>query len=167
MLRIDDLHTASDLCERFAHRAWPRLLDAFARRVNPLLTSFEKARFGGYYWAIDQAEVATDVMFRRRAALQEIWPDLVRHASLNMSSADVSASWAASSHPSLKAEVVTDTKARPEGWRVKHGLARNWVKVYDKVSVLRVETTLNSARVPRPPRLHRPRRPALAAVGAR
>ena len=43
--------------------------------------------------------------------------------------------------PSLKAEVVTDTKARPEGWRVKHGLARNWVKVYDKVSVLRVETT--------------------------
>ena len=99
LLRIDDLHTASDLCERFAHRAWPRLLDAFARRVNPLLASFEKARFGGYYWAIDQAEVATDVMFRRRAALQEIWPDLVRHASLNMSSADVSASWAASSTP--------------------------------------------------------------------
>ena len=89
LLRIDDLQTASDLCEHFAHRAWPRLLDAFARRVNPLLASVEKADFGGYYWVIDQAEVATDVMFDRRAALQEIWPDLVRHASLNMSSADV------------------------------------------------------------------------------
>ena len=41
-LRIDNLHTASDLCERFAHRAWPRLLDAFARRVNPLLTSSKR-----------------------------------------------------------------------------------------------------------------------------
>jgi hypothetical protein len=144
LLRIDDLSTASDLCEHFAHRAWPRLLDAFARRVNPLLASFQKAGFGGYYWAIDQAEVATDVMFRRRAALQEIWPDLVRHASLNMSSADVVGFLGRKLDPALKAEVVTDTKARPEGWRVKHRLARNWVKVYDKVSVLRVETTINN-----------------------
>ena len=26
LLRIDNLQAASDLCERFAHRAWPRLL---------------------------------------------------------------------------------------------------------------------------------------------
>jgi hypothetical protein len=35
--RIDDLEAALRLCERFAHKAWPRLLNAFARRVNPLL----------------------------------------------------------------------------------------------------------------------------------
>lgn len=44
--------------------------------------------------------------------------------------------WPASSTP----------KGRPECWRVKHRLARNWVKVYDKVSVLRVETTINNPR---------------------
>jgi hypothetical protein len=146
LLRIDDLQAASDLCERFAHRAWPRVLDAFARRVNPLLASVEKAGFGGYYWVVDQAEVATDVMFRRRAALQETWPDLVRHASLGMSSADVVGFLGRKLHPLLQAEVVTDTKGRPEGWRIKHRLARNWVKVYDKVSVLRVETTINNPR---------------------
>ena len=146
LLRIDDLQAASDLCERFAHRARPRLLDAFARRVNPLLASVEKAGFGGYYWVVDQAEVVTDVMFHRRAALQEIWPDLVRHASLNMSSADVVGFLGRKLHPLLQAEVVTDTKGRPEGWRVKHRLASNWVKVYDKVSVLRVETTINNPR---------------------
>ncbi len=49
-------------------------------------------------------------------------------------------------HPSLQAQVVTDTKRRPEGWRIRHRMAGNWVKVYDKVSVLRVETTINNPR---------------------
>src|SRR5262249_62299724 len=48
-------------------------------------------------------------------------------------------------HPSLVAEVMTDRR-RPDGWRVKHRMARNWVKVYTKVSVLRVETTINNPR---------------------
>jgi hypothetical protein len=146
LLRIDDLEAASDLCERFAHRAWPRTLDALARRVNPHLATVRRAGFGGYYWVLDQAEIATDVMFHTRPALGEIMPDLVRHASLNMSSADVVRFLGRKLHHALKAEVITDTKGRPEGWRVKHRLARNWIKVYDKVSVLRVETTINNPR---------------------
>src|SRR5438067_10613322 len=47
-------------------------------------------------------------------------------------------------HPLLQAEVSTDAKGRPEGWRVKHGLARNWIKVYNKFSVLRIETVINN-----------------------
>ena len=38
----------------------------------------------------------------------------------------------------------TDTRRRPEGWRVKHRMERNSIKIYDKVSVLRVETTINN-----------------------
>jgi hypothetical protein len=146
LLRVDDLAAAHELCERFAHRAWPRLLGAFAHRVNPHLATIEQADFGSYYWVVDQAEVATDVMFNNRRSLAAVMPDLVRHASLNMSSADVMRFLGRKLHPSLKAEVVTDTKHRPEGWRVKHRLARNSIKVYDKVSVLRVETTINNPR---------------------
>ena len=137
---------ASEACERFAHRAWPRVLDAFARRVNPELSVVTKAGYGSYYWVVEQAEVATDVMFKDRRSLAEVMPDLVRHASLNMSSADVVRFLGRKLHPSLQAEVLTDTKRRVEGWRVKHRLARNWIKVYDKVSVLRVETTINNPR---------------------
>ena len=36
LLAIDDLEAAGRLCDRFAHRAWPRLLNAFARRMNPV-----------------------------------------------------------------------------------------------------------------------------------
>jgi hypothetical protein len=39
LLRVDDLDAACVLCERFAHRAWPRTLDAFARRINPHLAT--------------------------------------------------------------------------------------------------------------------------------
>jgi hypothetical protein len=146
LLRIDDLGKAVELCDRFAHRAWPRLLNVFARRANPHLDTIEAAGFGSYYWVIDQAEVATDVMFRDRPALAAVMPDLVRHATLSLSSVDVLRFLGRKLHPSLAAEVLTDAKRRPEGWRVKHRLARNWVKVYDKASVLRVETTINNPR---------------------
>ena len=76
MLAIDDLATAAELCDRFAHRAWPRVLNAFARRVNPLLAAITGAGFGGYYWVLDQAEIATDVMFATRPQLLGVWPDL-------------------------------------------------------------------------------------------
>jgi hypothetical protein len=146
LLRIDNLKVAGELCEHFAHRAWPRLLDALARRVNIHLPAIAAAEFRSYYWCLDQAEVATDVMFCDRRSLMAVLPDLVRHASLNMSSVDVLRFLGRKLHPSLRAEVITDTKGRLEGWRVKHRLARNSVKVYDKVSVLRVETTINNPR---------------------
>jgi hypothetical protein len=146
LLRIDDLEAAGELCERFAQRAWPRLLDALARRVNIHLPAIAAAEFRSYYWCLDQAEIATDVMFRDRRSLAAVLPDVVRHASLNMSSADVLRFLGRKLHPSLRAVVATDTKGREDGWRVKHRLARNSVKVYDKVSVLRVETTINNPR---------------------
>jgi hypothetical protein len=146
LLRIEDLDAAGELCERFAHRAWPRLLDALARRVNIHLPAIAAAEFRSYYWCLDQAEIATDVMFRDRRALTAVLPDLIRHASLNMSSADVLRFLGRKLHPSLRAQVTTDTTGRAEGWRVKHRMARNSLKVYDKVSVLRVETTINNPR---------------------
>jgi hypothetical protein len=120
--------------------------------LNPVLPALRDANYGGYYWVLDQAEIATDVMFITRPQLLEVWPDLVRHAALNMSSEDVLGFLGRKLHPSLQAQVVTDTKRRPQGWRVRHRMAGNWVKVYDKVSVLRVETTINN---PREFRIHR------------
>jgi hypothetical protein len=123
LLRVDDLEAASRLCERFAHKAWPRVLNAFARRVNPILAAVRAADYGSYYWVLDQAEIATDVMFSSRQKLLDIWPDLVSHAALNLGAEDVLGFLGRKLHPSLAAEVVTDTKRRPEGWRVRHRMA--------------------------------------------
>jgi hypothetical protein len=146
LLQISNIERASALCDKFAHRGWARVLNAFARQVNPVLADVKAAGFGGYYWVVDQAEIATDVMFRSRPTLLEVWPDLVRHATLRLSSEDILGFLGRKLHPSLAAEVLTDSKRRPQGWRIKHRMARNWIKVYDKVSVLRIETTINNPR---------------------
>lgn len=146
LLRVDDLDRAAELCDEFAHRAWARVLNAFAKLVNPMLPAIRAATYGGYYWVLDQAEIATDVMFTSRPKLLEIWPDLVHHAALNLGSEDVLGFLGRKLHPSLAKEVVTDAKRRPEGWRVRHRMGPNWVKMYDKASVLRVETVINNPR---------------------
>jgi len=133
------------LCERFAHREWPRVLDAFARRVNPKLALVEQAGFGTYYWVIDQCEIATDLMFKHRASLLRILPDLLNGAMVAFSCQDVMRFLGRKLHGNFKAEVISDLKKRPEGWRVKHFMAGNSIKMYDKFSVLRVETTLNNS----------------------
>ena len=60
-LWISDCGQAQKFADRFEKKNWPRVLAAFAKRVNPLLSDM----LAGLecYWVMDQAEYATDVMF--------------------------------------------------------------------------------------------------------
>ena len=141
---IDDLAAAQVLCEKFAHFEWPGVLNAFAERVNPLLKTIQQAGFGGYYWVADQCEVATDIMFKDRASLEASLPDLFEHAILKSACQDVLRFLGRKLHGNFKGQVTTSLKKRPEGWRAKHTMKRNSLKLYYKGSVLRVETTINN-----------------------
>lgn len=143
ILKVTDWALAQRLADRLATRRWPRLLNGLARQINPVLPTVTRAGFGGYWWVVDQAEVATDIAFRSRPALEAVLPGLVAHAASAFSAEDVLRFLGRKLHPCLAAEVTSDARRRPEGWRVKHRMARNSIKVYDKASVLRVETTIN------------------------
>jgi hypothetical protein len=143
ILQAADWGLAQRLAQRLATRRWPGLLTGLARQVNPMLPVVARAGFGGYWWVIDQAEVATDIAFRSRPALQAVLPGLFAHAATAFGAQDVLRFLGRKLHPALAAEVTSDARRRPEGWRVKHRMARNSIKVYDKASVLRVETTIN------------------------
>jgi hypothetical protein len=145
-LAIDDMKTAEKLCARFGRRRWPRVLDVLARRANPWLSTIRRFTGAGYYWVIDQCEVATDVMWRDRPSLQHVLPDLFDHAMRAFSAEDVMRFLGRTYVSRFKGEVVTDHKKRPEGCRVKHRVGHNWIKMYDKWSVLRVETTINKPK---------------------
>jgi hypothetical protein len=142
--QIDDLAVAQAFCEQFAHFEWPSLLNALADRVNPILKTIQAAGFGGYYWVADQCEIATDILFKDRASLEAILPDLFEHAILKTACQDVLRFLGRKLHGNFKGEVTTSLKKRPEGWRAKHTMKRNSLKLYDKSSVLRVETTINN-----------------------
>jgi hypothetical protein len=141
---IDDLAQAQAFCEKFAHFAWPGVLNALAERVNPILETIQQSGFGSYYWVADQAEIATDIMFKDRTSLEVLLPDLFEHAILKSSCQDVLRFLGRKLHGNFQGEATTSLKKRSEGWRAKHTMKRNSLKLYDKGSILRVETTINN-----------------------
>jgi hypothetical protein len=176
--QVDDLDLAQQLADRFAARPWLSSLTALAKRVNPMLPVLEQAGFGSYCWSADQTEVSTDVVFTSRPALEQVTPELFQHATTTFASEDNLRFLGRKPHPALNAELGTSTRRRQEGWRVKHRLGRNSIKVYDKGSCLRVETTINDPTALRAwrttehvtgsgRRRHLVRRPQLAPVRKR
>ena len=145
-LEVQRLEEVQKLCRRFLSRKWVRVMDAFARQVNPLLPLLKKAGFGGYWWVLDQAEIATDVMFRERRTLTCLLPEILKYAVTMFSSEDVLRFLGRKLQGNFKGQVTTDMKRRPEGYRVKHRVKGTSIKAYDKWSVLRVETTISQPR---------------------
>jgi hypothetical protein len=114
--------------------------------VNPALARIERRGFAGYYWVTHQAEIATDIMFKDRATLEAILPDLFDHSIRINSAEDALRFLGRKLHGNFTGEATLDLKRRPEGYRTKFRMKRNSIKMYDKMSVLRIETTINNPR---------------------
>jgi len=151
---VKDLAAAQELLEAQPWANWTEILNALLQRSCPPLLSLPLADgVHEYYWSADETEWATDVMFRSSAALQTLYPSLLRHAMTTFSSRDVMRFLGRTRLPAaggvdvrFNGQVVTDLRQRPEGIRIKHRLNQNSLKMYDKQgSVLRVETTINDA----------------------
>jgi hypothetical protein len=148
LVSIDDLATATRLSRRFMRARWPPTLDRFAYRVNPLLESMLHANGypAGYYWVTEQCEIATDLMFRNRPALAKLLPDLLQHSLVSRSAEDALRFLGRKPNGHYQGEATADLKRRPEGMRIKFRMKRNSIKMYDKWSVLRIETTIHNPR---------------------
>ena len=57
--------------------------------MNPHLPMLRKAGYGPYWWVVDRAEVATDVAFSSRHALEALLPTLFAHAASVFGAEDV------------------------------------------------------------------------------
>ena len=140
---IADLKAAQACADRFAKQNWPKLLGQLARQFNPLLG--KELREQDYYWVMDQAEYATDVLFADRPALAEFYPRLVEHARACLSAEDVLKFLGRKLDGNFRGEVQTHVGRRVEGVRVKHAMKSNKLKMYDKAGlVLRIETVINA-----------------------
>lgn len=142
---IADWPRAQTLLSQLDRRRWHLTLDAFARRVNPLLGDL-LADQQGYYWCVEQSEHATDVAFDSAATLRALYPTLRHHAMTHFGSEDVLRFFNRKLYWAFKGQITTDQRERTDGVRIKHRVKRNSVKMYDKAgSVLRIETTINDA----------------------
>lgn len=144
--RISDIAKAQELADKFDSKSLCRQLDLFAHKVNPYLDTIESILHAGYHWCVDQCEYATDVMFKSREALEDIYPSLVGHAFYDFKCTDVFSFLGRKLDPKFLGEAVSDYRKRPQGWRIKFKMKSNSIKMYDKFNCLRIEMTINDPK---------------------
>jgi len=151
-LSLEDLGQAQRLLDDQLKTHWQSMLDPIARQLNPEHDAMFAKRPVEYYWSVYQSEWATDVMFESRAALEQLYPALIHHGMTAFGSQDVLRFLGRKLPESGKlparfnGEVKSDYKDRVEGVRIKHWVDHNSIKLYDKYSNLRAETTMNSTK---------------------
>ena len=144
--QLDDRDQAQRIADRFAKLNWPKILDRWARQVNPLLR--ELLPDYSVHWVGDQAEYATDLLFKSRAALAGLYRSLLDYAVRTFTPKDILSFLGRKWDRRFDGEVHTHYENdRWFGTRIKHRMKSNWLKMYDKFGlILRVETVINSPK---------------------
>lgn len=141
--QLDDPAKAQRQADRFARLDWPKILGRYARIVNPLLRK-ELACYN-IRWVVDQAEFATDLLFKTPASLAGLYQKLLQFAAVTFTPKDILGFLGRKLDRRFNGDVQTEIKTdRLLGTRIKHRMTRNWLKMYDKFGlILRVETVIN------------------------
>ena len=144
---IENVGKAQKLLAGMLKLSWPGCLNKIARKLNPVHNQIFDVYKTDYYWSVHQSEWATDIMFKSSSALSDIYPSLIHQAITGFSCGAVMRFLGKKLHGNFTGQIVSNTKKRPGGTRIKHSCNNNSVKMYDKQgSVLRVETTVNNVR---------------------
>jgi hypothetical protein len=149
---VQDWHAAQCLLDNQLRTAWPALLDRWAHESHPWLVTLCQQRVP-YYWSVQEAEFATDIVFRRPEDLQRLYPQMVHYSTSLLKSTDVlrffgyHVTKAGRPREDFADEVVTTIKELVQGTCVKHRVAQNLLKMYDKFGqILRLENLLIDVR---------------------
>jgi len=145
-IKVDDIKRAQKIAKKLTRLKFAKIFSSLSRPLNPFISRIREVFPKGYYWVLDQGEYATDVMFKDRKSLLEIYPQLVEDALISFRPRDVMIFLGRKLSARFSGEVITEKKERPEGVRIKHRMKKNSIKMYDKWNVLRIETTINNPR---------------------
>jgi hypothetical protein len=135
---IEDWAVAQQVADSWDPSRLHRRLDEFADRYCPILRSIEES----YHWSLDEAEYATDIVFRRQADLQAIYGNLIRTAIHTVKPDDIATFLGKKLNGNYQDEMGNRYNVRIEGTRVRHAMGMASIKMYDKFGhILRIETT--------------------------
>ena len=114
-------------------------LDQLAQHYGPVIVRLEAA----YHWSLDQAEYATDIVFRRQADLQAIYDNLTRTAIHAVKPEHVATFLGKKLHGNYQDELGNRFDLRIQGTRIKHTMGPVSLQRYDQFGlILRIETTV-------------------------
>ena len=138
-LQLDDFERANQLVAQFEIEHLHAKLDAWAQRYCPVVATAELE----YHWSIMQAEFASDLVFKRQATLQAIYPHLLETLIQAVKPADIATFLGRKLHGNYQGEMGNRFNVRLLGTRLKHQMGPVSLIMYDKFNiVLRIETTI-------------------------
>lgn len=159
ILHVDDIEAMQLLLNQQLTTNWCSLLDSFVPIAFPTITSTLGMDLG-YTWTLWQSEWATDFLFRDRQALDDAMSAMVRHAFIGGhpdrllhyfgSPVKKNGQPRRNFSGSLKSNVIG--LDNDNGYRIRHWLNSNSVKMYNECNVLRIESTINDPSAFRAPR---------------
>jgi len=147
-LHIDDYRKAQQLFDQQLNTRFTDLLDDLAQRVFPSMKDILGPHLS-YYWTLWQSEWATDMIFDSPSSLTRIMDSLLRHAHIIGTSScvlrylDRPVTMSGVPYARSNDTVVTRITQFNDGYRLRHWVDKNSVKIYNEQNNLRVETTIN------------------------
>ena len=138
---ISDVARAQQLLDEQLRTDWSGIMTPLIEHYHPTHRLIQAVLPVQYYWTAAQTEHATDVMFRDRPSLTQMYPSLVHHSVMSFGAEQVLRFLGRQN--AGKSALKSDRRRREEGVRVKHWIDENSIKLYDKGSVLRSEVTIN------------------------
>jgi hypothetical protein len=148
ILEVERFGAMQPLLDQQLRTDWCSLLDSFVPLAFPTITSTLGTDLG-YSWTLWQSEWATDLMFKDRSELADMMSAVVRHAFIGGHPERLLSYFG---HPAKKngqprrsfgSSLKTGIINLDEGYRIRHWLGSNSVKLYNEVNILRIESTVN------------------------
>lgn len=137
---IDDFSAAQKISDELDVKPIQEILDSFAAAFCPVAEVFNTH----YRWTIMQVEYSTDIVFKDRKDLLDLYQAVVRTAIHAVKVDNIAGFLGRKLTANYRGEIGTDFKTRIYGTRLKHYMGRSSVKIYDKFGcILRIETTTN------------------------
>jgi hypothetical protein len=146
--RVEDVRIAQELLNEQLSTDWCSLLNSFLALAFPTMRSTLGPDLS-YTWSLWQSEWASDVLFRNQADLEKAMTALVRHAFIGGHPERLLRYFGQpvkkNGEPRLDFGGSLNTRITrlDDGYRIRHWLGSNSVKVYNQLNVLRVESTIN------------------------
>jgi len=122
-----------NVADRFANQNWPKISASMPSwSLRNCRIFFRTASTTGL---TDQSEWSTDILFKSRQQLSELYPRLLSHSILCFAAKQVMNSLGRKLRGKFEGEIVSDLSdlsGRIPGSRIKHRVKENWLKMYDK-----------------------------------
>ena len=148
ILQVECFDAMQPLLDQQLRTNWCDLLDSFVPIAFPTITPTLGMDLS-YTWNLWQSEWASDILFKDRHDLDEVLYAIVRHAFIGGHPERLLRYFG---HPTKKngqprqnlgKAVKTNVVALDEGYRIRHWLGSNSVKMYNESNLLRIESTIN------------------------